>query len=233
MPAEQSGSRGSTGTIAPIDSVWWWCRVLDADGTPQRLVVVSSTKHPHLAVVEVTTAQAEAEIDGCGIVEAHYRDGAVDQLIVPGWLVPKAPPLWFLELVGLPSASPSSTTPDDPSSHLMAFPATDGLPAHRLLAPSELGDTQLRSEDQVAAIEWNPRTGEVLQIYVDPARRRQGLATAIGLAAAVLARARNRPDVWSDGQRTELGEKWRQGGFWKDYIGEQTHVLPPMTPGEA
>jgi GNAT superfamily N-acetyltransferase len=82
-------------------------------------------------------------------------------------------------------------------------------------------------------VRWYPATGEVDQIYVQPAWRRRSIATGLIVAAGALSAARDWPRPWGDGQRTQLGEELRNAADWKHRAAELTHIAPPMTPVEG
>jgi GNAT superfamily N-acetyltransferase len=97
----------------------------------------------------------------------------------------------------------------------------------------ELAELPIGKSDQLGAVRWYPATGEVDQIYVHPDFRRRRLGSGLVAAAAALSYARGWPRLWSDGQRTELGERFRNASPWRQRTAQLTHVVRPMTPGEA
>jgi GNAT superfamily N-acetyltransferase len=79
-------------------------------------------------------------------------------------------------------------------------------------------------------VRWYQGTGEVDQVYVAPTQRRQGIGSAIIMAAGTLAVARDWPRLWGDGQRTALGDRWRSTSDWAHRTAPLNHLAPPMTP---
>lgn len=201
---------------------WWHCRTLRADGSVATFTVVQSDRHPDATVVDLPGPEAAAEIgDGARCIAHVGDDGAVTDLQVQPTWAPRAPALWFVELPQ-PDAAP-------PTTHVVAFTGA-GIDPGRLLRTDDLRGTGVRSADQLAAIRWYVGTGEIDQIYVAPAARRQQIATALLMAAGTLAVVRGWARLWSDGQRTALGDRLAQRPDWKHRADELTHLAPPMTP---
>lgn len=135
------------------------------------------------------------------------------------------PPLWFVELRELTGRPPAVS--------LLAFTGF-GIEAGRVLDGSAAGNVGVTSDDQLAAIRWYPATGEIDQIYVAPDARRRGVATHLLLATAMWSVGNGWGRLWSDGQRTVLGEQLLGSREdWRSRAAELTHVAPPMTPGEG
>jgi GNAT superfamily N-acetyltransferase len=185
--------------------------------------VVSSANQPDGARFELPADTARDAVGADAVCIADYGDERrVRALRVTPHAAPKAPPLWFVE------ARESSGAP--PAVSLVAFTGHD-VPAGSLR--DDTGGTSATSADQVGAVRWYAATGEIDQIYVQPAWRRRTVATALIAAAATLSYARDWPRLWSDGQRTELGEHFRNSGEWRHRAADLTHLAPPMTPGDA
>jgi GNAT superfamily N-acetyltransferase len=201
---------------------WWHCRGLRADGSVATFTVCASDRHADGTCVDVPQDHAATEIgDAARCVAELSPDGRVTTLAVqPGW-APKAPPLWFAEL-DQPEGTP-------PSVHLLAFSGHDVAPG-TLLDRVTLRDVAVRSGDQLAALHWFVGTGEIDQVYVAPAARRRQIATALLMAAGTLAVARGWARLWSDGQRTALGDRLAQRPDWTHRAADLTHLAPPMTP---
>lgn len=183
------------------------------------MLLVASGRHPDGSRVELTPAEADTLTGVVAIADS--RDDSVHTLSVLPAAAAKAPPVWFAEV------RESSARP--PAVNLIAFAATGATAAGRLVAEVDV-PTEVESADQVGAVRWYPATGEVDQIYVRPDARRRSVGTVLVLAAGVLARARDWPRLWGDGQRTELGEAWRNRSVWRDRTHDLTHTAPPMTP---
>ncbi|MDT4944680.1 MAG: hypothetical protein QOH14_1413 [Pseudonocardiales bacterium] len=207
-----------------MDAVgWWFARVPASGAAPARLIAVVSGAHPDGSYVDVPADQAPtATVGWCAA--ADLVDGAVTALHVASSLVPAAPPLWYAEL------RESAARP--PAVHLVAL-SGHGQPAGGLLDETALSNVAVTSADQLGAVRWYPATGEVDQVYVDPAHRRLRIGTGLLHAAGMLCVARGWSRLWGDGQRTAMGEAFRNASYWRERGADLTHVAPPMTPGEV
>lgn len=200
---------------------WWQCLAVNADGRPAWLAVVGSARHPAGKRVELLVPAAEREIgDDAAAVAEFDAEGRVVRLRGGPSGSPTA--MWFAEI--------QETSRRPPATNLVAFPA-NARAAGDLLDEAALSGTGVRSADQLGAVRWYPATGEVDQIYVQPSWRRRRVGSALIAAAAALSYARGWPRLWSDGQRTELGERFRNASPWRGRTAELTHLAPPMTPG--
>ena len=181
-----------------------------------------SALHPDRTLVELNADAARRAIGTEALVTASFdAERVVTGLVVTPLGAPNAPPLWFAEL--------RESAAHPPAVHLVAFTG-HGVRVGALLDQSRLADTDVEAADQLGALRWYPATGEVDQIYVQPDWRRRSIARALTLASASLNRARGWPQLWGDGQRTELGEQWRTAQPWRDRAAPLTHLAPPMTP---
>jgi GNAT superfamily N-acetyltransferase len=204
---------------------WWQCVVRGDDGELDRLVVVASTRYPDDARIELSEDMAAVQIGDRASGTARFgTDSRVDRLEVAPRVAPAAPPTWFAEL--------RESTAQPPAVNLLAFTG-HGQPAGTLVDGTALAELPVVSRDQLAAVRWYPSTGEVDQVYVQPAWRRHGLATVLIMAAKTLCAAREWPRLWGDGQRTALGEQLRNASLWRHRAADLTHVAPPMTPDGA
>jgi GNAT superfamily N-acetyltransferase len=174
--------------------------------------------------VELPVNAATEAVGGDAMCTARYAGHRVDALIVGTRCAPDLPPLWFGEVV--------ETAASPPATNLLAFAGPHVSPG-ALLDVSALRGVGVKSEDQVGAVRWYPATGEVDQIYVQPAWRRRRIANALIAAAAALSYAREWPRLWSDGQRTELGEQLRNNSSWRGRTADLTHLAPAMTPPQT
>jgi GNAT superfamily N-acetyltransferase len=206
---------------APARPTWWQCVAVE-QGKPVWFAVVESARQADGARLTLGPSAAETAVGADAVCRATVDDTArVCELDVTQRGAPNAPPLWFGEH--------RESTAQPPAVSLMAF-TEHGVAAGRLLESVDLPQ-YVRSEDQVGAVRWYPATGEVDQIYVQPQYRRRSIASALIAAAATLALARDWPRLWSDGQRTELGEQFRNGSPWRHRTADLSHLAPPMTPG--
>jgi GNAT superfamily N-acetyltransferase len=212
----------STEPQAPAAPGWWQCVALGASGARQWCAVVWSQEHPDGARIELPVDEAERAVGADAVCTAVYDDhGRVGQLRVGPRGAPKAPPLWFVEV--------AETAGTPPAVNLVGFTGHD-VPIGSIR--SDTAGTSATNADQVGALRWYPATGEVDQVYVQPAWRRQTVGGALIAAGAALCAARDWARLWGDGQRTRLGEQWRNASPWAHRTAELSHVAPPMTPGD-
>jgi GNAT superfamily N-acetyltransferase len=198
---------------------------VDSDRRPVWFALASSDRHPDAARVELLTGAAEREIGEDAVCIATYDDlGRVAGLQLGPRGARKAPPLWFAEI--------RESAAQPPAVNLVAFTG-HGTAAGALVDESALAELPVRSEDQLGAVRWYPVSGELDQIYVQPEWRRRTIASGLLAAAATLSYARGWPRMWSDGQRTDEGERLREAGPWRARAARRTHVAPPMTPPQA
>lgn len=202
-----------------------WLCVSPAPDGGQRVVFVASARYPDGMRVELPARIADAQIGDDLVAEALLDDaGTVVILRVSVAAAPKAPEVWFAEV--------RESTARPPAVNLVVFTGAAQQPgtlldAARLRALAALPSSPL---DQLAALRWWPGTGEVDQVYVQPQWRRHSVGTLLVLAGSTLAQARGWARLWGDGQRTELGEQWRNAAAWRHRTDELTHEAPPMTP---
>jgi GNAT superfamily N-acetyltransferase len=203
----------------------WWCAIVaGTPDTPSRLYRVQSTRHPDEARLAMTAAQVLAE-DGDDItcVATYDDEGRVVTVEASPVHVPQAPPLWFVEF--------RESNAQPPAVSIVAFTG-HGQQTGRIFDQTDLGNLPIVNSDQVGALRWYPATGEIDQIYVPPAHRRQQIGSALLTSAGTLSVARGWARLWSDGQRTVLGEHFRNSRAWRARAVELTHVAPPMSPGD-
>lgn len=203
----------------------WWCAVVAATpDAPAQLFRVESTRYPDEARLAMTAGQARAEGGADITCVASYDDhGRVVTVEASATLFPMAPPLWFAEF--------RESNAQPPAVSIVAF-SGHGQPTGRVFDQTDLDNLPIANSDQVGALRWYPATGEIDQIYVAPLLRRRQIGSALLISAATLSVARDWPRLWSDGQRTVLGEQFRNARAWRNRAADLTHVAPPMTPGD-
>jgi GNAT superfamily N-acetyltransferase len=137
-----------------------------------------------------------------------------------------APALWYVEQ--------PETSAQPPAFTLVAFDSAeheDGtIVDERTFAGMGIG-----GDNQVAAIRWWPKTGQVHQVYVQPAHRRRGIGSKLTLAAGGYNTGRGWAPIWISGERTELGEAvlTQVQPALRSRVTPRTKVMPPMTPGDV
>lgn len=232
-PVVSAGSAGRTDSDGPhalsanVDGTrqpatgWWWARVPSHVDAPARMVFVHSGDHPDGTELPAG-AQWSDPPGAIGSVTLGELDAPVAVEVRDAR--PDTPPLWYVELRELTGRPPAVS--------LLAF-SGHGIEAGRVLDGTAAGNVGVTSDDQLAAIRWYPATGEIDQIYVAPTARRRGIATHLVLATAMWSVANGWGRLWSDGQRTVLGEQLLHShDEWRARAAELTHIAPPMTPGE-
>jgi GNAT superfamily N-acetyltransferase len=152
-------------------------------------------------------------------------NGKILELHVGPTVAPAAPPLWYVEK--------PETADRPPAMVLVAFATTD-LPEGAVVDHATFTAMPVASNQQVGAIRWWPSSGLVHQIYVVPARRRQGIGTKLIAAAGAYRAARGWTPMWGNGERTDLGEVHTAAlpSPFQDRLTPRTQVMPPMTPPE-
>lgn len=165
------------------------------------------------------------DLDGATpLWHAWIGDGGELHLDVDPSAAAGAADLWW---VALPDQPREPTQVD-----LVAFDTPlDGVAAGRVLTGREFAVTPVRSATQAGAVRWSPTTGIVDQLFVQPDRRRQHLATALVYAASGYHQAHRWPGALrTDGRRTELGQRFVVGLRHADRIAPWTDRAHPMDP---
>lgn len=196
---------------------------LDEDGRPcWHAVLVDERGEDREPERLAAAAAADAVAAGVLLTRAHLdADGKVVSIQVTQTVAPKAPEMWFAEVV---EAGPPTAL------NLVAFTGLDVPNGAVLDATAQHDVAGLSADQQIGAIRWYPETGELDQVYVSPDWRRRSIATALMGACATHNLATGGPMGWGDGQRTALGEKWRNSHRWGHRAADLTHLAPPMTP---
>lgn len=206
----------------PRPAEFWRCRGLRPDGTPLWVAAVWNGEHLDGALIDLPEPEATRAVgDDVYVLAGLDSEGEVTSLVATALAAPKAPPLWFADLPE-PKASP-------PTHSLVAFTG-HGVEAGRLVGRAELSEVPVTSPDQVGAIRWNPATGELDQVYVQPAWRRRSVATAMMTVVGLLNVTRGGPRLWTDGQRTAMGDRLRNASPLAGWAANLTNLAPPMTP---
>jgi GNAT superfamily N-acetyltransferase len=208
-----------------VPSSWWFAWVTGKNGVRSKLTSVESSVYPDGTLVEVDATQEAAGLTADWVAAAELdRNGKVTAIVFADRGTGLTPPMWFVEV--------RESARQPPATNLLAFTG-HGQPTGLLLDAADFSNTPAASADQLGAVHFYPVSGVIDQIYVAPDWRRRGIGTALTTAVSVLSIARGWPRPWAQGQRTELGERFRNGSRWWPRTDELTHLHPPMTPGEA
>ena len=185
------------------------------------LTAVLGDRHPNRHVVDV----AEGDVPGPGglvLYRSHYRaDGDLTRAVVEAALVPAAPALWYIE-------QPEPEL-DPPATNLIAF-ATPEFADGTIVDTDRWESLGADHREQVAALRWWTRTGQVHQVYVSPHWRRKGIGNKLVLVGAASTVGRRWPSLWGTGELTDLGEAWTRRSLWHTRVAPRSRNLPPMTP---
>jgi GNAT superfamily N-acetyltransferase len=173
----------------------------------------------------VVGAEDLADVDLAAVPSlwhARYEPatGRLLSVQVPG----NANRMWYVE-VGEPDGAP-------PAVNLVAY-ETRHFPADMVVDAAIFRPLAIRSEEQLGAIRWWPGTGQIHQVYVQPLRRRQGIATALLYAAAAHLMVSGSPrGLWASGDRTQLGEALAHGLPHPQRVRVHRRLAAPMTPAQ-
>lgn len=191
----------------------WYSRLRSPDDGTWELCLHDGDEHEDGAVVDDRSSHDRT------LVTARVSSDGVRSLEVFGDLR-----LWFVAFAE-PTAQPPAMT-------LVAFDTPDKA-AGSVVSAADLVALPVSSDQQVGAVRWFTGTGQVHQVYVAPSRRRQGIGTALLLAAGTFAVASGWPRLWANGERTDLGESLATRGpeVLRRRATARTRTLPPMTPG--
>lgn len=213
----------------------WWLRTATVELVT--LHAVASSEHPDGTVVDVVSLPPGYVPRGERVVRARMRPATRQVLEVEVRGEPAgddAPAVVWLEQVRR-DLRPVEV-------HLLAFLHDDvarlaearslgAVAPGTVLTAADVGRLGLTAVDQLAAMRWNPATGQVLELYVDPGYRRRRVATCLIGAAEACAVARGWPSLFGGGVRTALGESLLRGLRWGVRRARPlTALAPPMTP---
>lgn len=130
-------------------------------------------------------------------------------------------PLWFVH-VDEAKAHP-------PAANLVAF-ATDHYEPGTVIGKYGFAGAGADNNDQVGAVRWY-RTGLIHQVFVAPAWRRSGVATALLLTASAFHQAHAWPGkLHADGRRTQLGQRFAAATRFAHRVDELRETMPDMDP---
>ena len=184
------------------------------------LTAVLGDRHPNRYVVDV----AEGDVPGPGgliLYRSHYRaDGDLTRAVVEAVLV-------AARCCGTSSSPNPSSTPPPPTSSPSPPPSSaDGT----IVDTDRWESLGADHREQVAALRWWTRTGQVHQVYVSPHWRRKGIGNKLVLVGAASTVGRRWPSLWGTGELTDLGEAWTRRSLWHTRVAPRSRNLPPMTP---
>ena len=202
----------------PPGSAIWYARTV-AEGT-NVITAFADTDFPDGTLLDETALGGRNLTGRAWLWRARYEPDSGRLLTVT--TATGAATLWYVE-------APESEA-EPPAISLMAFDTGHFAPG-TVVDNDVFEPLDVASDQQVGAVRWWPETGQLHEVYVDPWRRRQGIATALIYAAAAHLLASGSPrSVWAGGDRTELGEALAQGLPHPQRVRERRRVLPPMTP---
>jgi GNAT superfamily N-acetyltransferase len=139
--------------------------------------------------------------------------------------VGSGPPMWFVE-------DDSGLAAEPPEMALIAF-GSDHFPPGFVLSNDEFEGMAITNKEQIGAIKWWPGNGQIHEIYVQPAHRRQGAGGGLIHAAGAHQITAGRPTLWSSGERTDLGEAFARSRGGVIRVRPRNRRMPPMTPEEG
>jgi GNAT superfamily N-acetyltransferase len=183
-----------------------------------RLTCVMSDEHPARHVLD----HAGRPEPGPVLYRADYDPaGQLIRAVVDPAFAPAGAELWFAEI--------PETDADPPATNLVAF-ASPEWPDGTVVARAEWERAGVDPREQVGALRWWTRTGQVHQVYVAAHMRRRRVGTKLVLTGAALTVGRRWPSLWSSGDLTDAGHGWVAAAVWSDRVGPRRRVVPPMDP---
>lgn len=184
---------------------------------------VSGYQGPQYGPAEVVGPEEQPDLTGAlRLWTADVADDGHLLLRINPDLVERAPTTWFVA---------SQQLRDDPATVTLVAFATDDLPEGTVIDNAEFMALAVRSSDQVAAVQWGPRTAIIYQVFVQPQWRRRQLATKMVYAASAYHQAHGwSGPIRSDGRRTDLGEEFTAAFRHPDRIAPWQERAEPMDP---
>jgi hypothetical protein len=197
----------------------WYAIVSPGERTGERAVHgVVGDAHPDGARVTLTPAEFEALPPSNSVGWTARGRQRIRTLAVLGVQAPGPAP-WFV-LLG--AAAPAERV------GLMAFMG-EGVAANTVIDEVEATALAVDAREQVGAVEWEPATGVVRQIFVQPHLRRRRIGTILFVAASAVHQFHGWTGVLRvDGARTELGETFVQAHPIQHRVAPWTRLVPPM-----
>jgi GNAT superfamily N-acetyltransferase len=112
--------------------------------------------------------------------------------------------------------------------NLVAFDTGD-LPDGTIIDDPTFSMMSVRSDDQAGAIQWDADTGNVVQLFVQPAKRRADIGTVLIYTASAWHQSHGWPGrLHNDGKRTLMGEAFAVSLIHGQRIERWREVSPPM-----
>lgn len=188
----------------------WQARVPAGRSEPRRLALVLSDAHDDGARVDVDARRFAGLAADVLCTASFDPDENVVALDVAAHRIPKAGPMSWVEL-----------SDDDARPPAVVLQAHDAAPESAWRLGSQA------TQPPVGWVRWYPMTGLLEDIWVQPERRRSGVATALLYAADTLSAARAWQRLWADGQRTDLADRLRDQDTWRQRAADRTHLAQP------
>ncbi len=214
----------------------WWLRTATVELVT--LHAVASSEHPDGTVVDVVSLPPGHAPAGERVMRARLRPATRQVLEVEvraGLAGPATPAVVWHEQVRRdlrPVEVHLLAFLHDDVARLAAASSLEPVAPGTVLTAADVVRLGLAPTDQLGAVRWNPATGQVLELYVDPGYRRRRVATCLLAAAEACAVARGWPCLWAGGLRTVLGDRLARGlrRWGVRRVRTLTAVAPPMTP---
>ena len=151
--------------------------------------------------------------------------GALARVSVGSYLLPNPPALWYV-WVDEPKTKPAGT-------NLVAF-GGDRFEPGTIVNRYTFATAGVPNGEQAGAVRWYPGDGQVHQVYVSPAWRRQFVASTMLYVADAFHQANGwEGRLHGDGRRTALGQMLAAGLRHPNRARELTEEMPPMDEADA